>query len=361
LVFKLFGWVYKNLLILSAYSFAVEIEELKVNENPYWSPSRINLMEDCHKRYWFEYILHHDSKISSSAAVGKHNHNIIEKLWVKNSLTRLLVSGYKSYQSCVNSSVRDWKFNYAKKGICDGKEIEWGKYDGNGWGKKLIGRIGEIAGLAYTRAMGEEPRLRAELEIKVEFEGLNILVRIDELRRNLVIRDHKTGSEAIGEYFVKKNLQLTMCSMALFESLQKPYTMASEIYPEFKGIGLDEFLDKLTVEINEVYPRAENGIHISNTIIHSAKRTERHFNEAIQTIQRSIKSLQERDFCPSAKNCDRCEFRKVCDEYDPTKYHMGKYEETFPLFANSGIVLERYTPKLKSKNRQKTFGFKQTS
>lgn len=332
-------------------------KELKVNENPWWSPTRIKTMESCKKKYFFEYVLHLEHKVPSAAAAGKHNHKIIEKMWLAVPGTKNLVKGYKSYESCVNVSLRDWKFNYARTGETEGRKIEWGIYDGNGWGKRFLGRIAETAGLSYTRSMNEKPRLRAEIEMKAEFEGIKIMSIADELRDDLIIRDHKSGSEQIKEYFVKNNFQMTLCSMCLFLCLQKPHTDVYDIYPEYRKISLDEFLDLSRVEINDVYPRTNNGIHNPTSEIYSAKRTGHDFNEAIQAIQCGINSLKERDFHPSKENCDFCVYKKECNNYNTEDYFKNEYAEKFPLFASSGIILDSYKPRLKKQRLQKSFRF----
>ncbi len=346
-------------------------EELKVNENPVFSPTRLSMMDDCHKKYWFNYVLKYKSyKIPSSVVIGKHNHKIIEKMWVEDSKTRMLVPGYKSRESCKNIAGRDWKLFFAKRGVSDGKEIEWTKYDGNGWGKGLINRIRETAGIAYNRAMGEKPRLRAEFSINVDYEGLKFSSIIDEVRsqregngkERIVIRDHKTGAGRIGEYFVQKNLQLTLNSIVLFEALQHKYSEVSRIFPKYQGIPLDEFLDVLTVEINDVFPWREKGVLKENTEIFSSKRTEQDFNEALIAAEAAIESLRDRDFHPNkGYHCDMCFFKKVCDDYNPSEYHKNDFEKNFPLFVGTGLIAEKHKSNKKTRRYQKSFRFKENN
>ena len=44
------------------------MEELKVNESPLWSPTRLSIADRCMKAYWFQYILH--LKYSLSYFIG---------------------------------------------------------------------------------------------------------------------------------------------------------------------------------------------------------------------------------------------------------------------------------------------------
>lgn len=336
------------------------VKELKIDENPWWSPTRTKKAEKCMKEYWFEYILHLEHQVPSSAVIGKHNHIMIQNFWKEEPYTKKLVPGYKSYESYINSSMRDWKFYYAKTGEIDGKKIEWRDYDGNGWGKGLIGRIAETAGIVYTRYMNEEPRLKAEFEMRGEFDGIKIMARVDELRENLVIRDHKSGNEKIREYFLRNNVQMTLCAMCLFECLQNPYSIASKIYPKYRSISLDEFLDILMIEIHDISPKwpTKEGIHKPITKIYNAKRTEQDFHDVIQIIESKQKALKERDFHPSKENCDFCFYRDDCNNYSPTEYHKNEYKKNFPLFADAGLFFDNYKPKIAKKRLQRIMRFK---
>ena len=252
------------------------MKELKVVENPQWSPSRLTVADRCMKEYWLQYVRHLKHTITSNIAVGKLDHRMMENFWKEDPDTGFLVPGYKSYQSFVNSAARDWKFYYAKTGESDGQKIEWSKYDAKGYCRNLIGGLAETAGMVYTRYMNEESRLKAEVKMQGEFDGLKIMAIADELREDLVIRDHKSGRKKIGEYFLKNNIQMTMCSMCLFKCLQSPYTtIIPKIYPKYKDISLDEFLDISRVEIHDIstgWPK--NGIHKPITTIYTEKRTE---------------------------------------------------------------------------------------
>jgi len=336
------------------------MKELKVNENPLWSPTRLKTAIDCMKAYWFQYVFHLKYSINSGIAVGKLIHRMMENFWKKDPDTGLLVPGYKSYESFVNSAMRDWKHYYAKTGESEGQKIEWSKYDGNGYSRSLIGRIAEMAGIIYTRYMNEESRLETEVEMEGEVEGIKIMAIVDELRKDLVIREHKSGYRKIGEYFIKNNNQMTLCSLCLFNCLQSPYTtIVPKIYPKYKDISLDEFLDISKIEIHDISPGwPKDGIHKSVTEIYTTKRTEQDFYDVIETIVSKQRALKERDFSPSKENCDSCFYKRDCDKYDSVKYHENEYERNFPLFANAGVFIDSCNPKIVNKRRQKTFRFK---
>ena len=335
-------------------------KQLKAIENPVWSPTRLLVADECMKKYWFQYVFHLDYVINSGIAVGKLDHRMIENFWKKDPDTGLLVRGYKSYESFINSAVRDWKFSYAKTGKSGGQKIEWREYDGNGWSKGLTGKIAESMGIVYTRYMDEEPRLETEVKMKGEIEGVKIMSIADELRKYLVVRDHKSGIKKIGDYFVKNNNQMTICLMCLFQCLQSPFsTVVQGTYPEYIGISLDDFLGIARVEIHDIAARwPKKGVHEPISKIYKTKRTEQDFHEAIQSIQSKQKALRERDFSPSKDNCDYCFFKRDCDKYDPNDYHENEYENNFPLFANAGVFMDESRPRMVSKRKQKSLRFK---
>jgi hypothetical protein len=336
------------------------MKELKVNENPLWSPSRFGVADRCMKGYWFQYVFHLKHTIPSGVAIGKLEHRMIENFWKKDPSSGLLVPGYKSYESFVNSAVRDWKFYYVKTGESEGQRIEWGQYDGKGYAPWLIGRIAESMGMVYTRYMEEEPRLGAEIRMEGEVEGIKIMAIADELRRGLVIRDHKSGNRRIGEYFVKNNTQMTVCLMCLFNCLQSPFSeVVPKAYPEYVGISLDEFLDIARVEIHDISVKwSKDGMREATTEIHEEKRTEQDFYEVLEFIQSKQRALRERDFSPSKDNCDYCFYKRDCHNYDPNEYHENEYERNFPLFANAEVFMDSSKPKVVSKRRQKSLRFK---
>ena len=179
----------------------IDGSKLKIDEYPVWSPTRLDLAELCMKAYWFQYGLRLKHPISSSTARGKLFHRMLQNFWKIDKKTEKLVQGYKSYESFINSAVRDWKFQYAKTGKSGGQKIEWDDYDCNGWGPALIGNIAETAGMVYSRYIVEEPRLEAEFEIQAEYEGFKLKTILDELREGLVIRDHKSGRGKHGEHW----------------------------------------------------------------------------------------------------------------------------------------------------------------
>ncbi len=52
--------------------------EIRVQEHPIWSPSRLDLAETCMKAYWLSYVKQVRPLISASTARGKLIHSMIE-------------------------------------------------------------------------------------------------------------------------------------------------------------------------------------------------------------------------------------------------------------------------------------------
>jgi hypothetical protein len=350
---------------------------LEVKETPYISPSALNEWQSCPKRYWFSHVLHHPHNINSGMAIGKHVHRIEEKMWKLDPDKELIIPSYVSYQQCVNcAGVGTWKRFYAGEKNAERLGIEWGEYDGNGYSPWLIGRIAETAGLIYTRAITDGPPLRAEFEIKVEYPTVRILSILDDLRRGengkgIVIIDHKSGYENFGGHYAKKNYQLTMNGMCVVEALQHPNTEVSRLFPEYRGISLDDFLnDVLIVKINDIFPRTRKGEdRLPNTTFHPAGRKKIHCNSALQCFQQFYTGLKNREFIAIARDCNKCFFAEVCDDYDPAEYYYESSKEELPLplftpkinphfseLIGLGIVKEEFGQNRK-KPKQKTFRF----
>lgn len=339
--------------------------EIVVEEHPEWSPTRLDLAELCMKSYWFQYIKRIPHTINSSIARGKLLHRIIENFWKIDETTNSLTQGYSSYESFVNSAVRDWKFQFAKTSESDGQKIEW-DFKGQQWSPRFIGDIANTAGRIYSRYIAEEPRLASEFEIKGKFEGIKIFAKIDELRKEIVIRDHKSGYKKHGEFYLKNNIQMTAYMMCVFCALQEPTAKISKIYPEFIGISLDEFLEIASIEIHDVSAKKEGELKEPRTIIYPAKRREQDFIELTQTIKIKEKQLRERDFHPTkGKHCDYCFYKKNCDDYNPVEEHKNELERNAPLFAYAGLDMnsiqgfkDSYNPKIKRPRRQKIMRYK---
>ena len=337
---------------------------LRVIENPIWSPTRLDLAELCMKAYWFQYVFHMKHSITPDIARGKLMHRMIEKFWQRDERSGLLVPGYSSYSAFVNSAVRDWRHNFAKTGETDGQRIEW-DFRGQAWSREFIGNLAAMAGRVYSRYLVEEPRLATEVDLKVTFDGVRLSAKIDELRRKLTIRDHKSGFKMPKEHYLDKNIQMTDYSLCLWLSLQDERSTASQVYPGYVGIPLDEFLEVSTIEVHHLAEaRPIDGRREAMTRIYSAKRTERSFEDLIETIHAKNKSLQERDFHPTkGRHCEYCFFRNVCNSYNPHDYHENEYERSMPLFASAGIECKSFAPpqdKLKKPRLQKSMIFRKS-
>ena len=342
---------------------------LEVDENPHFSPSRLASMATCPKQGWFNYVLRYkDFNVPSYVTLGSFLHKKIEKIWVSPEKDGIWLPGYKSREKCLSIAKRDWKFRYAGRDengqvkTSEGHPIEWFEKDNEGYG--LLWRVEKSMGLAYDREIAEGPWAAAELPVKVEFKGIKLYCKIDALWERpgggIIIEDHKSGSEPVGEYFVRHNQQLSINSMSVFEALQRKHTYLSRIFPKYAGISLNEFLDPgfLQVQIHDINPRKDK----EKSEVYSSSRTEHDFNEVIASAGAARKSLIERDFhANKGHSCDICFFRKVCNDYHPEEYYKDEFSRRYPLFAGlEDDALVSDNPKIntgKQKPRQSSFRF----
>jgi len=327
-------------------------EELKVDEHPVWSPSRLDLAEMCMKAYWLKYVKHVKPIITASTARGKLIHSMIESFWKKDKYGKIIPEPKFCYSGFVNTGVARWTRFYAnpqkgEKSPVD--EIKW-DFPGQQWSKFFKGELVDMLGRVYNRYITEEPRLEAEITFLAEAEGIKIMAIIDELRKDLIIRDHKSGYKKPSPEYLAKNIQMTDYLLCLFISLQDINSVVSrKIYPTHFGISLEEFLKIATIEIHHlpdinrpyfnrkeavvVYPQKD-----PMTSIYTAKRTPYNIEDFIDTLKAKEKSIAERDFHPTqGRHCEGCFMKADCDKYDPKKEHANELERNMPLFSYSNL------------------------
>ena len=348
-------------------------EELRVEEHPDWSPTRLDTAELCMKFYWLKYIKHVKYPINSSMVRGKLLHYEIENFWKKDEETGLLVPKY-SYSGFIGRTIGDWKRFYAKgKEIGGGKmdEVEW-DYDGQQWDKKYHGEIAEMAGRVYSRYLQEEPRIKSEVELHAEFEGLRIMAIIDELRKNLVVRDHKSGYKKPTEKYLENNIQMTDYLLCLFIALSDIRSPISrEVYPDYFSIPLNEFLDRASIEIHHV-PRSstfpkfdkESGTwdfpkKPAQTEIYPANRNIQSINDLVLQLQAKERQIREREFIPrKGRHCGDCLARNICNDYSPEEEHNEELRRNMPLFAYSNLAFGNMKKEPGKTDKQKIMRFK---
>jgi len=220
---------------------------LRIDEDPIFSPSRLDLALECMRAYWYQYFLGLEHPINASIARGKLLHRMIEKFWKEDN--GVLVPFYHSSKTFANTSGARWQRGYVNTGESDGQKIEWFSSAEPYIFKSIIKKT---AMRIYNRYVEEEPRIAPEIEINCEFEGIKLMANIDELRKDLVIRDHKSGRRKHGEFYLANNNQMTDYSLCLFLALQQPGSETSRRYPNYKGIVLDDFLKTCKIEIHNI-------------------------------------------------------------------------------------------------------------
>ena len=89
---------------------------LQIDEYPEWSNTRYEAAARCMTEYALNYIFHAPSVITPDVARGDLLHNMIHHLWVLDEKTGLMVPGYSSYDACIGSTGRDWKWRFVLSG-----------------------------------------------------------------------------------------------------------------------------------------------------------------------------------------------------------------------------------------------------
>jgi len=357
-------------------------DEIRVREHPFWSPSRLDLAETCMKAYWLSYVKQIKPLISPSTARGKLIHSMIEGFWKTDRRTKEIIPIPKySFEGFINTGIARWERFYANPNPPGGRkptdEIKW-DFPGQQYSKAFRGELADILARVYNRYINEEPRLAAEKKLFGNFNGIKIMAIVDELRKDLVIRDHKSGYARPNPEYLEKNVQMTDYMVCLFMALQDSRTeIYQKIYPDYAGIGLTEFLDTAKIEIhhlpdmNKPYFSRKTGEFVFPerdvmTSIHPAKRNTQNIKDFLESLQAKEKCLKERDFHPhQGRHCGYCFYKEDCKKFDPKNYHINELERNMPLFSFSNLGFENMkstnpliNPQIPEIQKQKTFRFK---
>lgn len=357
---------------------ALRAGEIIIDDHPIFSNTRTEISSRCMKQYALNYFFHVPAKITPDVARGDLLHKVEHALWVIDEKTGLLVPGYKSYESCVKCTRRDWNFQYAVPGKSPkGSEIEW-KSRGQRYGNWYANEVANLAGLIYSRFLIEEPRIFSELEINgVEIKAENkedtlyLMAKLDEVRTKMtehglkiVIRDHKSGLRNYSNPdFLDTNTQMTHYAICLHAALQDS---TSEVYkmPElknFRNMSLEDFLQNLIIQINHIsdYRKNKEEDQQAITQLYETTRTMRDVKELLYRLRSTQSALRRRDFPENRLRCPACFWKgQACRSFDMQAIFHDDYRKTSPLFANSDVLVDTsFKPKVKKYRKQKTMRF----
>lgn len=238
----------------------------------WWNPTKFNIASSCLKKYFFEYIKKEKVPIPNYFALGTFLHRKMELLY-RGSFGNLEVA-YKSAESFYRATKASWIRDVINSGEVQGKKIEW-RDKKEPW--ESIGVIKEICYKAYERYLMEGVPLDIEIPIKFELNGSFFRLRVDELRKGAIIRDHKTGKFFPGEYELNYLPQLTMYALAVSCKAYSDREFAAKFgitQPE-KLLGNPHYISP---EIKTQY------FHMRTSEIITRNRTDEHYNELVQSL-----------------------------------------------------------------------------
>lgn len=275
----------------------------------FWSPSKYDTANLCWTKYYFQYIIHPRPKVTTAIlALGNFLHKRKENLF-KGEPGHLELR-YKSAQSYANSAMGAWKHTTLQTEEIDGKRILW-DYKGQKWA--FIKEIEELCIKTYNACAREEPPLLVELPIKFELNGIHYNVRLDEIRKNLTIREYKSGKSLPGEFQLKHFSQFTFYALAFCCLAKKDEKVSricgiSEEERESFGGNPNYISEKINLEYYQVR---------EDKILPVTHRTDQDYFElekGIRSLESMILNLEDNLYPNFGGHCRYCSFKEPCDK-----------------------------------------------
>jgi len=275
----------------------------------FWSPSRYDTANLCLMKYYFQYVMTPRLKITTPIqALGGFLHRRKENLFKGKS--GHLELRYKSAESYANSAIGVWKHKIIREGGFDGKKILW-EYDGQKWA--FINEIEDLCIKTYNACAKEEPPLHIELPIKFQLNGVGYNVRIDEIRKNLTIREYKTGRSLPSEFQLKHFPQFTFYALALccLISQDKNFAETCDISEEERrSFGGNPVY--ISEKVNLEYYNVKEDFLLPVT--HRRNQDYLELEHNIKSLEKIINNLGENIFAYVGRHCRFCQFKMPCDE-----------------------------------------------
>ena len=303
----------------------------------WWSPTRFKVASSCLKKYFFEYIKKEKVPIPSYFAVGIFLHKRMESMY-KGEFGNLEVA-FKSAESFYKQSKAIWIRKIIEEGEIQGKKISW-KDKKEPW--ELIGLIKQICYRAYEKYLEEGPPLGIEIPVNFELNGNFFRLRVDELRKGAIIRDHKTGKWLEDEFELNYLPQLTMYALAISCKAYDDHEFAKVF-----GINNPEDLAGnkyfISPEIKTQY------FHMRSGKIITRQRTDNHYFELAESLDDLESRIKSGEFPVNRHECGNCIYQKVCDQTTAGTI--------YPKIEDSQLKLFDVKKRKKERTRQKHFRF----
>jgi len=292
-----------------------------------YSASSIKTFQNCPLQFYYHKIKRPKPKVPTLLEFvrGKLLHAMTEKFYKDDGTPK-----YKSAEAFANTGAGNWK-RIISQGEYGGQRIEFKKIKGKaskslGYAKEK--EVREICTQIYKLYSASEPPLEKELRIPFAFISESkiymILAILDEVRRGLIIRDHKSDyfMPEEGSTSLKHDIQFTTYAAAL----------------SFKCSRETEFARRIGVSEEDIAQLANDPLHIMDKIktehhhmrtgtMTPTYRTKGDLEEVIDDIDEiehftaTLDPNTLRDLivnCSWGKKCDRCIYKK---------FHEADYEK----------------------------------
>ena len=258
-----------------------------------YSYSKINLFNNCPKRYKFYYLDKIKKKDEGvEAFLGKIVHQTLE--WVYD----LKIKFNKSYYSLDNilDKYKDLWYDNLHNDIRSLKYSMLKKNDYYTMGMRLL--------IEYYNNFGpnfDEPVIKVEKKLWFQvgnYSFISIIDRIDKIDSDLAIIDYKTGKKELSEKSLKNDLQMGVYHLAMKSN----------------------FTNSGKISLSHYYLRTGNRV----TTSFSSEDEIEFENNIIKNIERINSAMAENTFESKESNlCNWCYYWKECDKktgLNPSKY-----------------------------------------
>ena len=176
-----------------------------------WTATKIDDGTFCIMSLWYQHIREprYISSPNGAMARGIFLHKFMEHFY-KTDKQGNIVPKYKSAKTFANTAKVRWNFIFSR-GTTQGREIKC-KDKKEPW--ILRAEIMNISKKVYEKYSQEEAPLFIEVPFDFHFDGRHYRGKIDEIRKNMTIRDLKTGHRKPEEEKLLVDPQFTLYTLA---------------------------------------------------------------------------------------------------------------------------------------------------
>ena len=314
-----------------------------------WSPHRLETWLTCPRKYFFEYVAKIKIPTPPEFARGIELHKHMRRFFNKEGKPH-----YKSEESFANAIKFYWK-NVRESGKVNGQEIIWTHEKQPFW---IQAEMIEILKTVYGFYINQEPPISTEKRFKVivsDFEDSEsafcLTGKIDEIRRNLTIRDHKSRRGTPKEEKWDDDYQLTIYTLGLAGLVLDDEHLTSKILDGRSFSSLFELATKTDLEIH---------LMREGRIITAKHRADRHFKELFNTLrdaEERIKHYTKTGNWPTNLECDCGYYREHCKSNAGEDYQLQLFNiPTLLKKRKDELQLKLELPRVRRARKKKKEG-----